>query len=342
MTRTSLMKRLMTLFKTTHQSEQGYPYELEKKYTVTRNTLGVGSFAVVKECISREDEKSYALKIILKKAIAGKEHMLDSELDILMQVHHPHIVSMHDMYESKDAVYIVTDLCEGGELFQQLLERGTYTEKDASNIVRQMLEGLAYLHEHDIVHRDIKPENLLFDIKDEEDAKLMITDFGLSKILKHHDDILMTACGTPGYVAPEVLLQVGHGKPVDIWSVGVVTYTLLSGYTPFWGEDQTSLFECITSGVYEYDEEYWMDISDQAKDFIDSLLTYNPNARITAEEALQHPWITGEQERETNLAPIIRKGANSHRSFRSIVTAMTLLSHWKHLEDVPEDDEESE
>lgn len=230
----------------------------------------------------------------------------------------------------------------------------------------------------------------------------MITDFGLSKILKHHDDILMTACGTPGYVAPEVLLQVGHGKPVDIWSVGVVTvridtkrrifnrgwcssidntlfstlclvdihhsgakvciYTLHKrGRTSGWHPviDQTSLFECITSGVYEYDEEYWMDISDQgkardikwfdpilksdkAKDFIDSLLTYNPNARITAEEALRHPWITGEQERETNLAPIIRKGANSHRSFRSIVTAMTLLSHWKHLEDVPEDDEESE
>ncbi|KAI9311521.1 kinase-like domain-containing protein [Dichotomocladium elegans] len=267
--------------------------------------------------------------------------MLDNELDILKKVRHDHIVSMHALYESKDAVYIVTDLCEGGELFQQLLQKGSYTEKDASSLVRQMLEGLAYLHKLDIVHRDMKPENLLFDTKD-DDAKLMITDFGLSRILKNHDDILMTACGTPGYVAPEVLLQTGHSKAVDLWSVGVIMFTLLSGYTPFWGEDQASLFECIISGKYEYDEEYWQDISDSAKNLIDRLLTYKPAERITAEEALKHPWITNEGVvADTNLAPNIRKGFNNHKAFKSVVTAMTLLSHWKHLEDVPEDESDS-
>ncbi|ORY90454.1 kinase-like domain-containing protein [Syncephalastrum racemosum] len=347
--KTPLMKRIMTLFKKTHEkSDDGsYPPELEKEYTVTKKTLGVGSFAVVKECIHKSTGESYALKIILKKAIAGKEHMLTSELDILKQVRHPHIVSMHHMYESVDAVYIVTDLASGGELFQQLLEKGNYTEKDAASLVRQMLEGLSYLHEHDIVHRDIKPENLLFDTTD-ENAKLMITDFGLSKILKNHDDILMTACGTPGYVAPEVLLQTGHGKPVDLWSVGVITFTLLSGYTPFWGEDQTALFESIMSGKYEFDEEYWADISDSAKDMIDRLLTFDPAKRITAVEGLEHPWITGAQETDTttarsaNILPNIRKGFNSRQSLRSVVTAMALLSHWKNLEDVSEDESDSE
>ncbi|KAI8146191.1 kinase-like domain-containing protein [Fennellomyces sp. T-0311] len=267
--------------------------------------------------------------------------MLDSELDILKSVRHPHIVSMHGLYESKEAVYIVTDLASGGELFQQLLKKGSYTEKDASNLVRQMLEGLSYLHDNDIVHRDIKPENLLFDTAD-ENAKLMITDFGLSKILKNHDDILMTACGTPGYVAPEVLLQTGHGKPVDLWSVGVITFTLLSGYTPFWGEDQATLFESIMSGKYEYDEDYWEDISDSAKDLIDRLLTFNPTRRVTAKEALEHPWIKGVEEaapRTTNLVPNVRRGFDSRKSLKSVVTAMTLLNHWKNLDDLSEDDE---
>ncbi|ORX62455.1 Pkinase-domain-containing protein [Hesseltinella vesiculosa] len=266
MTKTHLMKRLLALFKKTHEDENkdGYPADLLARYDVTETTLGVGSFAVVKECIRRSTKKHYALKIIMKKVIAGKEHMLDSELDILKQVHHKNIVSMYDIYESTEAIYIVTCLATGGELFQQLLDKGSYTERDAARLVGQLLEGLVYLHDLDIVHRDIKPENLLFESKAAE-APLLITDFGLSKILKNHDDVLMTACGTPGYVAPEVLLQKGHGKPVDMWSVGVITYVMLCGYTPFYGEDQAALFECIMSGKYEFEEEYWSEISAPGK-----------------------------------------------------------------------------
>ncbi|KAG2191340.1 hypothetical protein INT46_011922 [Mucor plumbeus] len=326
MTKSTIMKRIVALFKKTHEKkeEPAYPSELENTYKVTKKTLGVGSFAVVKECVHRSTGQPFALKIILKKAIA----------DILKQVRHPHIVSMHNLYESKDAVYIVTDLASGGELFQQLLKKGSYTEKDASNLTRQMLEGLQYLHERDIVHRDMKPENLLFQTAG-NDSNLMITDFGLSKILKAQDDILTTACGTPGYVAPEVLLQTGHNKPVDLWSVGVILFTLLSGYTPFWGEDQASLFESIMSGQYEYDEEYWSDISGSARNLIDKLLTFDPNTRITAEEALLHPWITGTGSKEagprtsTNLAPTIRKGYSSRGSF----TAIALMNQCKTSED---------
>ncbi|KAG0173930.1 hypothetical protein DFQ30_006562 [Apophysomyces sp. BC1015] len=323
-----LVKRILTLFKKTHEktTEPPYPAGLERTYKVTKKTLGVGSFAIVKECVHRATGNSYALKIVLKKAIA----------DILKQVRHPNIVSMHGLYESSEAVYIVADLASGGELFQQLLDKGSYTERDASTLVRQMLEGLAYLHERDIVHRDLKPENLLFQ-SSADNANLMITDFGLSKILKNDNEILTTACGTPGYVAPEVLLRTGHGKPVDLWSIGVITFTLLSGYTPFWGEDQSSLFQSIMSGRYEYDDEYWSNISDSAKSFIDALLTFDPEKRITADDALRHPWIASDRyagpHTGTNLIPHVRKGLNSRRSFKSVVTAMTILHQWKNMDD---------
>ncbi|KAF7730048.1 hypothetical protein EC973_002993 [Apophysomyces ossiformis] len=306
MDKPSLMRRILTLFKKTHEktTDPPYPVSLERTYKVTKKTLGVGSFAIVKECVHRQTGQSYALKIILKKAIA----------DILKQVRHPNIVSMHGLYESSEAVYIVADLASGGELFQQLLDKGSYTEKDASILVRQMLQGLAYLHERDIVHRDIKPENLLFQ-SSAEHANLMITDFGLSKILKHDDDILTTACGTPGYVAPEVLLRTGHGKPVDLWSI-----------------DQPTLFQSIMAGKYEYDDEYWSNISDT-----DCLLTFDAEKRITAEEALRHPWIVHKHpsgpDDHTNLIPSVRKGMDSRKSFRSVVTAMTILHQWRATDD---------
>ncbi|KAI8376625.1 kinase-like domain-containing protein [Choanephora cucurbitarum] len=330
MTKTTIMKRIVALFRKTHEKKQSpvYPLDLTSTYKVSKKTLGIGSFAVVKKCVHRSTGQPYALKIILKKAIA----------DIMKQVRHPNIVSMHQLYESKDAVYIVTDLASGGELFQQLLKKGSYTEKDASSLTRQMLQGLHYLHERDIVHRDMKPENLLFQTTADQ-ANLMITDFGLSKILRAQDDILTTACGTPGYVAPEVLLQTGHNKPVDLWSVGVILFTLLSGYTPFWGEDQVTLFQSIIAGQYEYDEEYWSTISNsgtiieattkekrETKDLIDRLLTFDPNKRITAKEALEHHWIIGSKEAglpsSTNLAPVIRKRYAS----RASLTPYTLMN----------------
>ncbi|CAB5361686.1 unnamed protein product [Rhizophagus irregularis] len=269
--------------------EPPYPWSLEKHYKISKKILGTGSFGVVKECTDKRTGINYALKIINKRDIKGKEQMLTTELDVLKKVNHPHIVTLHDLFETNKAVYIITDLASGGELFYQLLLKGSYTEKDAANLVQQILKGVEYLHDHEIVHRDLKPENLLFSDKS-ENSNLMITDFGLSKILRNDNDILMTACGTPGYVAPEVLRQTGHGKPVDIWSVGVIMYTLLCGYTPFWGEDQQSLFDSILKGVYHFEDEYWSNISDYAQDLIDKMLAYDADKRITAKEALKHPW----------------------------------------------------
>ncbi|RIB08836.1 kinase-like domain-containing protein [Gigaspora rosea] len=298
-----MYKSLMGLFKKTGSL---YPAELEKRYKVSSNVLGVGSFAIVKECMDKVTKESYALKIISKKAI---KNMLTTELDILKKIKHENLVKLHDLYETDEGVYIVTDLARGGELFNQLLLKGSYTEKDAANLVHQMLKGVAYLHDND-------PENLLFMDKS-DDSILMITDFGLSKILKTNDDILMTACGTPGYVAPEVLSQKGYNKPVDLWSVGVITYTMLCGYPPFYGENQAVLLQSIMAGNYEYDEEDWGEISDDAKDLIDKFLCFDPLKRITAKEALKHKWFTSAAD--VNILDNVRKHLSPKDTFKRAV-----------------------
>ncbi|KAG0219165.1 kinase-like domain-containing protein [Mortierella sp. GBAus27b] len=316
--------------------KEGYKYhpDLLELYTVTDRVLGVGTFATVMEIVLKETGKSYALKIILKKTLQGKASMLETEISVLSKVRHPNCVSLLELFETEEAVFLVTDLAEGGELFDQLLKKGFYTEGDAARLINQMLQGVEYLHNAGIVHRDLKPENLLFADKT-ENSRLMITDFGLSKVLTGGNDVLMTACGTPGYVAPEVLEQIGHGKPVDMWSVGVIAYTLLCGYTPFWGEDQASLFESIISGEYEFEEEYWKDVSGLAKSFINSLLVRPAEKRPTATQALNHPWFRAMLEEDMltpvspadsiNLLPGMRKNFDARSAFRKAARAVGLI-----------------
>ncbi|KAG0258639.1 hypothetical protein BG011_003165 [Mortierella polycephala] len=297
--------------------------EMLELYEITDHVLGVGTFATVKEIKLKETGKSYALKIILKKTLQGKGGMLDTEISVLSKVRHPNCVSLLELFETEDAVYLVTDLAEGGELFEQLLQKGSYTEGDAARLVYEMLLGVEYLHELDIVHRDLKPENLLFHDKS-ENARLMITDFGLSKVLTSGNDVLMTACGTPGYVAPEVLEQIGHGKPVDIWSVGVIAYTLLCGYTPFWGE-VSSLENTNTR----------KSTGKLAKSFIDSLLVRPADRRPSATHALTHPWFRAMLEQDmvtpvspaesVNLLPSVRKNFNARSAFKKAVRAVGLM-----------------
>ncbi|KAK3847158.1 MAG: kinase-like domain-containing protein, partial [Linnemannia gamsii] len=295
-------------------------------YEITDHVLGVGTFATVREIRLKSSGQSFALKIILKKTL--------QEISVLSKVRHPNCVSLLEMFETEDAVFLVTDLAEGGELFEQLLQKGCYTEGDAARLVREILLGVEYLHSMEIVHRDLKPENLLF-IDKSENARLLITDFGLSKILTSGNDVLMTACGTPGYVAPEVLEQIGHGKPVDMWSLGVIAYTLLCGYTPFWGDDQQALFENIISGQYQFEEEYWRDISPLAKNFINTLLIRPAESRSTATQALAHPWFRAMLDQDlsapaspqesVNLLPAVRKNFNARAVFKKAVRAVGIL-----------------
>ncbi|XP_017884963.1 calcium/calmodulin-dependent protein kinase type 1 [Ceratina calcarata] len=263
---------------------------VEDKYTLNR-LLGTGAFSEVRQAESKDKPgQMYAIKIIDKKALKGKEDSLENEIRVLRRLQHPNIVQLLETFEDKHKVYLVMELVTGGELFDRIVQKGSYTEKDASGLIKQVLEAVDYMHDQGVVHRDLKPENLLYYSPD-EDSKIMISDFGLSKT--EDSGIMATACGTPGYVAPEVLAQKPYGKAVDVWSIGVISYILLCGYPPFYDENDANLFAQILKGEFEFDAPYWDNISDSAKDFIHKLMCVNVEERYTCKQALGHPWISG-------------------------------------------------
>jgi len=287
------MKKCNTLLKKDEKSPS-----LEDRYEL-KDLLGTGAFSQVRLAESKsESGKLYAVKIIDKTALKGKEDSLENEIKVLRRLKHPNIVQLLETYEDKSKVYLVMELVTGGELFDRIVEKGSYTEKDAADLIRQVLEAVDYMHEQGVVHRDLKPENLLYYCPD-EDSKIMISDFGLSKM--EDSGIMATACGTPGYVAPEVLAQKPYGKAVDVWSIGVISYILLCGYPPFYDESDSYLFAQILKGEFEFDSPYWDDISDSAKDFIRRLMCVDVNKRYTCREALQHPWICGNAASTKNI-----------------------------------------
>ncbi|XP_051164925.1 calcium/calmodulin-dependent protein kinase type 1 isoform X4 [Leptopilina boulardi] len=271
---------------------------IDEKYTL-KELLGTGAFSEVRLAESKERPGDlYAVKIIDKKALKGKEDSLENEIKVLRRLTHPNIVRLLETFEDKHKVYLIMELVTGGELFDRIVEKGSYTEKDASDLIRQVLEAVDYMHEQGVVHRDLKPENLLYYSPD-EDSKIMISDFGLSKM--EDSGIMATACGTPGYVAPEVLAQKPYGKAVDVWSIGVISYILLCGYPPFYDENDANLFAQILKGEFEFDSPYWDDISDSAKDFISRLMCVNVEERYTCKQALAHPWISGNAASNKNI-----------------------------------------
>ncbi|XP_058830958.1 calcium/calmodulin-dependent protein kinase type 1 [Topomyia yanbarensis] len=284
---------------------------IEDKYVI-KELLGTGAFSEVRLCEHRESSQAYAVKIIDKKALKGKEDSLENEIRVLKRFSakrneqdsektwftHPNIVQLFETYEDKLKVYLIMELVTGGELFDRIVEKGSYTEKDASYLIRQVLEAVDYMHEQGVVHRDLKPENLLY-YSPAEDSKIMISDFGLSKM--EDSGFMATACGTPGYVAPEVLAQKPYGKAVDVWSIGVISYILLCGYPPFYDENDANLFAQILKGEFEFDSPYWDEISESAKDFIKNLMCVNVEKRYTCKQALAHPWISGNAASSKNI-----------------------------------------
>jgi calcium/calmodulin-dependent protein kinase I len=261
------------------------------------------------------------LVLITQKHITGKEKMIKDEILNLSKMHHPNIIELKDLYETPKELYIVTDLANGGELFDRIVEKGSYTEKDASRTVKELIGAIEYFHGMGIVHRDLKPENLLL-LNKTEGSPIIISDFGLSRS-SPTDDFLKTTCGTPAYVAPEVLKRTGHGKPVDVWAMGVITYVLLCGYTPFWGETQTDLFDAILNNEYEFEEEYWGHVSDQAKEFIRYLLEADPHKRPTASEVMKHEWLKTEKS-DVDLLGVVKKNMSARNRFRMAVHAVRL------------------
>ncbi|XP_049592417.1 calcium/calmodulin-dependent protein kinase type II subunit gamma isoform X2 [Syngnathus scovelli] len=278
--------------------------------------LGKGAFSVVRRCVKKSTGQEYAAKIINTKKLSARDHQkLEREARICRLLKHPNIVRLHDSISEEGFHYLVFDLVTGGELFEDIVAREYYSEADASHCINQILESVSHIHQHDIVHRDLKPENLLLASK-MKGAAVKLADFGLAIEVQGDQQAWFGFAGTPGYLSPEVLRKDPYGKPVDIWACGqysesscyrcnvsrqviftctcesgVILYILLVGYPPFWDEDQHKLYQQIKAGAYDFPSPEWDTVTPEAKNLINQMLTINPAKRITADQALKHPWV---------------------------------------------------
>jgi len=313
-------------------------YDKKSKYKFGR-ALGAGTYGVVREADGPTGK--VAVKIILKKNVKDNEKMVYDELDMLQRLRHPHIVQFVDWFESRDKFYIVTQLATGGELFDRICQQGRFTERDASQTINQILGAVDYLHKNNVVHRDLKPENLLY-VTQDTDSDLVLADFGIAKTLDSKEEALTTMAGSFGYAAPEVMQRKGHGKPVDMWSMGVITYTLLCGYSPFRSETLHDLLQECMSGSVVFHERYWKDVSDDAKDFILCLLVPNPDQRWTSEQALGHIWLSGQNATDHDLLPDIRSGMEARARLKRAILLVGLQKRIARLKKQEEDTEGTE
>eukprot|EP00954_Amorphochlora_amoebiformis_P020510 1339865-Amorphochlora_amoeboformis.AAC.1 len=231
--------------------------DFEKKY-MTKEVLGRGSFAIVKRAVRKKDGKELAVKIIKKAKLGQKElQIVHDEVKIMDKIRHPNCVRLEEIFETNKKLYLVMEKLSGGELFDRIVAKGSYSEKEASQLIKSVATALSYLHKIGIVHRDLKPENLIY-ANNDKDSLIKITDFGLAKLKEAQGDGMMTtACGTPGYVAPEVLKKLKYNEAVDIWSMGVILYILLCGFPPFYHEKTQKLYQQIKAGSYDFPDPYW-------------------------------------------------------------------------------------
>ncbi|KAL7531110.1 hypothetical protein ACHAXR_003852 [Thalassiosira sp. AJA248-18] len=272
---------------------------IEYKYHIDPRVLGTGHHGSVRECIDRTTGIRYAVKSICKTDPQVKPSGIAREIALLREMKPCSIViQLVDVFEDAQYVHLVTDLCEGGELFDKICERASnsdngavcFAEDETAKIMHQILTAVSCMHKRGIVHRDIKPENILFETA-EDDSPVKIIDFGLSR--KHYaklDAPMRTVVGTPYYIAPEVLRR-RYDKTCDLWSTGVIAYILLCGYPPFNGANNNQTHKSVLKGRYSFPEEDWKDVSQEAKDFIVRMLQMDPKKRMSVEQALNHPWL---------------------------------------------------
>ncbi|KFK31209.1 hypothetical protein AALP_AA6G082200 [Arabis alpina] len=275
-------------------------YELGKE-------LGRGEFGVTHECIEISTRERFACKRISKEKLRTEIDVEDvrREVEIMRSLpKHPNIVSFKEAFEDKDAVYLVMEICEGGELFDRIVSRGHYTERAAASVAKTILEVVKVCHEHGVIHRDLKPENFLFSNKTET-AQLKAIDFGLSIFFKpaqRFNEIV----GSPYYMAPEVLRR-NYGPEIDVWSAGVILYILLCGVPPFWAETEEGIAHAIVRGNIDFTRDPWPKVSNEAKELVKDMLDANPYSRLTVQEVLEHPWIqNAERAPNVNLGDNVR------------------------------------
>lgn len=277
----------------------------------------------MKRCVHRESGAEFAVKVIdLRRVPPNEKAKIKREARICLMLNHPNIVKLHEAYETPQTYFMVFEIVSGGELFEDIVRRTFYSERDASHLMLQILSAIQHIHRKDIVHRDLKPENLLLE-SHRDGADIKLTDFGLAVIMEKQQNEWFGFAGTPGYLAPEVIKRVPYGKPVDLWACGVILYILLAGYPPFWDDDTKVLYEQIKLGEYDYPSPDWDDVSNEAKDLINHLLVQDPTKRLTVDQALNHPWIA----QSDRVAPHVhRQGTleemkrfNARRKFKGAI-----------------------
>mmetsp|Transcript_12274 Transcript_12274/g.21903 ORF Transcript_12274/g.21903 Transcript_12274/m.21903 type:complete len:343 (+) Transcript_12274:391-1419(+) len=271
--------------------EQAKLEEFEARFKFGK-VLGRGNFSIVRQAEDVVTGQEVAVKCMSKRALEDEDkEAIKREVEILQGLEHPNIIKLYGMYEDKDTFYVVTELLQGGELFDRIVDKEFYSEQMAAKVVKTIAQALQFCNEVGVVHRDLKPENVLLVNKD-DDTSLKLADFGFAKEVNPEGDAeLKTTCGTPGYVAPEIISGKRYGKEVDMWSLGVILYILLCGYPPFYDDNQAQLFKKIKKGSYTFDQDFWGEVSDSAKDLVQSLLVVDPKSRFTVEEVLNHPWV---------------------------------------------------
>jgi calcium/calmodulin-dependent protein kinase I len=308
--------------------------KIEDYYIIEENEiLGEGASAVVRKGIKKDNGETYAIKIIDKEQMGETEvENLYNELKIMSLIDHPNIVRVYEYYECHGVVFIVMELMQGGELFDRIVEYEHYTEKQAAEAFRPIVDAVRYCHSLGIVHRDLKPENLLYTTQD-ENAMIKVSDFGFAKFLiPKVQEQLFTACGTPSYVAPEIINSQGYDIKVDCWSLGVILYVMLCGFPPFYADDNDTLFKLIKESDFDFPSPYWDNVSDNAKDLIKNLLVVDSRKRLTTEEILKHPWLTQTNHSGTNLpfkADYIEY--KKKNQFKNAIMASLIVKLWKKI-----------
>ncbi|KAK3731837.1 hypothetical protein QZH41_020198 [Actinostola sp. cb2023] len=320
-----------------HEQEIEYGRVTDKKveevYDIGRK-IGDGNFAVVRQCTSKSSKKDFALKIIDKRKISGKEKMIEDEISIMRRCRHPNIVRLYEDYDTTTEMFLVMEFVRGGDLFDAISASVKFSENVAKDYFRDMCKALSYLHRQNIVHRDLKPENLLVHKRPNGQKKLKLADFGLAVEVKLP---LFTVCGTPTYVAPEILEEEGYGLKIDMWAAGVITYIMLCGFPPFRSakRDQDELFDLIQAGDYEFLSPYWDKISNDGKDLISNLLVVDPHKRISSEKALNHKWVKLKSPTAGDLSrALLGDGAevnSSKRRFKAAAIAVQVSKKFENL-----------
>ncbi|KAK7125115.1 hypothetical protein R3I94_019226 [Phoxinus phoxinus] len=263
--------------------------DIERCYDMGR-VVGDGNFAVVRECRVKGLEETFAMKIVDNAKLQGRGHMIQNEIALLRSLEHPRLIQLFRSHHTDTHVYLLMELVAGGDLFDAITQSGRFTEPRAARMITDISQALEYIHNKSIAHRDIKPENLLVQRHGNGSLNLKLADFGLAMVVT---EPVFTVCGTPTYVAPEILAETGYGVGVDVWAMGVILFVLLSGFPPFRSPDrnQEELFRLIQKGEVHFLSPYWDNVSEGAKALVRALLEVNPNRRLTASQTLQQDWL---------------------------------------------------